>query len=74
MAGGYGVTLVDSEGEEKEENYLCIGDHICLYCMDSSGYVFSDRTSSCQNRLFTFHNQDREDPQNIPYPQGKYNP
>ena len=27
-----------------ENDFLCIGDHICLYCTDTNGYVFSDRT------------------------------
>ncbi len=35
---------VSDDEEEGGEDLVCIGDHICLYCIDSKGYMFSDRT------------------------------
>ncbi|KAK2156149.1 hypothetical protein LSH36_220g02038 [Paralvinella palmiformis] len=51
------------------EDYLRVGDQICLFCEESSGYVFSERTTSDTNILYTFHKQDQEKPKGINNPQ-----
>ncbi|XP_050396213.1 inositol 1,4,5-trisphosphate receptor type 1 [Patella vulgata] len=46
--------------------YLCIGDYICLYCEETEGYVYSYQSSSANNGLCIYTNQDRNRPLNIP--------
>ncbi|XP_062618413.1 inositol 1,4,5-trisphosphate receptor type 1-like [Saccostrea cucullata] len=49
--------------------YLCIGDYICLYCEETEGYVYSSQSSSSNNGLYIYTNQERNRPRNIPNPQ-----
>ncbi|XP_060075349.1 inositol 1,4,5-trisphosphate receptor type 1-like [Ylistrum balloti] len=46
--------------------YLCIGDYISLYCEETEGYVYSGQSSSSNNGLFVYINQERNRPKNIP--------
>nr|XP_022341730.1 inositol 1,4,5-trisphosphate receptor type 2-like isoform X3 [Crassostrea virginica] len=49
--------------------YLCIGDYVCLYCEETEGYVYSSQSSSSNNGLYIYSNQERNRPRNIPNPQ-----
>lgn len=49
--------------------YLCVGDHICLYSVETEGYAYSYQTSSAHNSLYIYHNQDKDKPNKIPNPQ-----
>nr|XP_019924346.2 inositol 1,4,5-trisphosphate receptor type 1 isoform X2 [Crassostrea gigas] len=49
--------------------YLCIGDYVCLYCEETEGYIYSSQSSSSNNGLFIYSNQERNRPRNIPNPQ-----
>ncbi|XP_046366515.2 inositol 1,4,5-trisphosphate receptor type 3-like isoform X5 [Haliotis rufescens] len=49
--------------------YLCIGDHVSLYCEETEGYAYSYQSSSTNNGLCVYSNQDRNRPVNIPNPQ-----
>ncbi|ELT99132.1 hypothetical protein CAPTEDRAFT_215467 [Capitella teleta] len=51
---------------ERADDRNRIGDQICLYCADISGFVYSDQTNSLDNGVFAFHNQDIACPYNIP--------
>jgi hypothetical protein len=50
-------------------DHLSIGDSICLFCEDCSGYVYSLNTSSVFNNINIYRNQCRISPTNILDPQ-----
>ncbi|BFZ19740.1 hypothetical protein BsWGS_22779 [Bradybaena similaris] len=49
--------------------YLCIGDFICLYSVDTEGYVNATQTSTSYSEIYIYQHQDRDKPTRIPNPQ-----
>ncbi|CAD5116200.1 DgyrCDS5116 [Dimorphilus gyrociliatus] len=56
------------EEDYYNNDFLMIGDYICLYCEETEGYVFGCQTSSAHNALYIYHRQDASKPANIPNP------
>ncbi|XP_076470932.1 inositol 1,4,5-trisphosphate-gated calcium channel ITPR2-like isoform X2 [Babylonia areolata] len=50
-------------------DYLCIGDFICLYSVDTEGYIYSIESSTSHSGLYIYHGQDRDKPSKVPNPQ-----
>ncbi|CAG2222643.1 unnamed protein product [Mytilus edulis] len=48
--------------------YLCVGDQIALYSVETEGYAYSVQSSSVHSGLYIYQNQDREKPTKIPNP------
>ncbi|XP_055955374.1 inositol 1,4,5-trisphosphate receptor type 1 [Patella vulgata] len=49
-------------------DYVCVGDYIALYSVETEGYVYSLQSSSSHSGLFIYQNQDRDRPTKIPNP------
>lgn len=58
--------LAAGQSNTKMSEFLSIGDHICLYCEETEGYVFSSETSSQYNSIYILQGQDRLRPTNLP--------
>ncbi|KAK3086885.1 hypothetical protein FSP39_024881 [Pinctada imbricata] len=46
--------------------YLCVGDYIGLFSVETEGYVYSLQSSTVHSGLSIYQNQDREKPSKIP--------
>ncbi|KAL4233979.1 hypothetical protein ACF0H5_005634 [Mactra antiquata] len=46
--------------------FLCIGDSICLYSVETEGYAYSLQSSTVHSHVYIYGNQDKEKPANIP--------
>ncbi|XP_074650375.1 inositol 1,4,5-trisphosphate-gated calcium channel ITPR3-like [Tubulanus polymorphus] len=49
-------------------DFLCIGDYVSLYCVETDGFVFGCQSTSLHNGLTIYQKQDRDTPQSIPNP------
>ncbi|KAI8746410.1 inositol 1,4,5-trisphosphate receptor type 1, partial [Biomphalaria glabrata] len=49
--------------------YLCVGDYIALYSVDTEGYVNATQSSTSYSEIYIYQNQDRDKPAHIPNPQ-----
>ncbi|CAD5118285.1 DgyrCDS6999 [Dimorphilus gyrociliatus] len=55
----------EEEETKSSDIYMAFGDYVCLYCDQTNGYVYSDRTRTNGSGLFTYHNQEKDCPQGL---------
>ncbi|KAI0211201.1 hypothetical protein LSAT2_003981 [Lamellibrachia satsuma] len=67
------VGLSERAGHVMAEEGLCVGDSVCLYSEDVSGYLYSFQSSSIHSELAVVPRQSRNKPQ-VPYSQATRHP
>ncbi|XP_060552412.1 inositol 1,4,5-trisphosphate receptor type 2-like [Ruditapes philippinarum] len=46
--------------------FLCVGDSVCFFSVETEGFAYSLQSSSVHSHVFIYQNQDRDKPTKIP--------